>query len=76
MAKRKHSKLGADLVDVLRAAIIDSELSRYEIAKLSGVAASVLSRFVSGERGMTLTAAAKVAKVLGLVLVKTKRGTK
>ncbi len=61
----------------LRAALAESKLSAYALAKESGVDAAVLSRFLSGERDITLGTAAKLAHVLGLTLVaespKTKR---
>lgn len=61
----------------LRAAVAESKLSAYALAKESGVSAAVLSRFLSGERDITLGTAAKLAHVLGLTLVaespKTKR---
>ncbi len=43
-------------------------MSRYEISQESEVSEAVLSRFVNGERGITLETAAKVATVLGLSL--------
>lgn len=62
------SKPASNLVDDLRAAIESSELSRYEIAKRSGLSESVLSLFMSGKRSMTLNSAAKLASVLTLTL--------
>lgn len=53
----------------LRSAIERSELSRYEIAKRSGVSQSVLSRFVNGTGSLTLDAIEKLAPVLGIDLV-------
>ncbi len=52
----------------LRAAVAESKLSAYALAKESGVSAAVLSRFLSGERDITLGTAAKLAHVLGLKL--------
>ena len=59
----------ADIERQLRQAIENGPLSRYEIAKRSGVSQAQLSRFVNGSRTLTLTSAAQVAKVLGLHLV-------
>jgi len=56
--------------NMLRQAMKNSGLSRYEIAKQSGVAAAVLCRFVSGKRTITLPTAEKIAKVVGLELKK------
>ncbi|MDA1055628.1 MAG: helix-turn-helix transcriptional regulator [Planctomycetota bacterium] len=58
----------ADIVETLKQAILKSEMSRYELAHKSGVSEGVLSRFLSGERGITFETAAKIAKVLKLQL--------
>lgn len=58
----------ADIVETLKRAIIKSEMSRYELAHKSDVSEAVLSRFMSGERGITFETAAKIAKVLKLRL--------
>jgi len=58
----------ADLAETLKRAINKSELSRYEIAHKSNVSEAVLSRFVNGERRITLETAGKIAKVLKLQL--------
>ena len=55
--------------DVLRASIQRSALSRYEIAKRSGVEQSSLSRFFSGERGLSQGAIDALCALLGLHLV-------
>jgi transcriptional regulator with XRE-family HTH domain len=49
----------------LRVAIQDSGLSRYAIAQQSGISQSVLSRFVNGERGLTVETAERLAVALG-----------
>ncbi len=43
-------------------------MTRYEIAKKSGLSQAQLSYFVNGKRSLTLPAAAKLAQVLGLEL--------
>ena len=58
----------ADLAETLKRAINKSEMSRYEIAHKADVSEAVLSRFLSGERGITLETAGKIAKVLKLQL--------
>lgn len=63
MRKRK-----SDIESQLRRAIIESSMSRYKIAKLSGIGEAQLSLFVNRKRTLTLTSAAKVADVLGLEL--------
>ena len=57
--------------ELLRETIQQSEKSRYAIAKETGVSAGVLSRFVSGERSITIDTADKLCHALGLT-VKTK----
>lgn len=64
-----------DIEKQLRQAILDSKLTRYRICKEAGLSESQLSYFVHQQRSLTLPAAAKVAKVLGLRLTKGKGGT-
>jgi plasmid maintenance system antidote protein VapI len=66
---------GKDIEVQLREAIVGSEMSCYEIAKRTEMANSQLSLFINGHRSLTLTSAAKVARVLGLELrpIKTER---
>ena len=52
----------------LKRAVLESELSRYQIAKVSGVSEAQLSFFVNDKRTLTLPVAAKLAEVLGLEL--------
>ncbi len=65
--------LPKDIERALRQVIVSEAkrkggLSGYRLAKLSGVAAAMISRFARGERTVTLTTAAKLAKALGLRL--------
>ena len=62
------------LTHQLQAAIAATEQSLYAIAQASGIAAPVLQRFVSGERGITLDTAGKLAAYLGLTLLPEARG--
>ena len=67
------------ITDQLRKAIESADVTRYEIAKQTGVAQQTLSKFVLRERGISLTALDAVAEYLGLELVerkKAKRPTK
>ncbi len=57
-----------DIEKQLKQAIDKSKMSRYRLAKESGLTQSQLSYFVNGHRTLTLSAAAKLAKVLGLEL--------
>lgn len=60
----------------LRQAILDAQISRYALAKATGVSQGILSRFVAGERSLTLTTAAKLADALGLELRPVRRARK
>jgi transcriptional regulator with XRE-family HTH domain len=66
MNKRKRE---LPLVEKIRQAIQDCGLSHNDLARKSGVSQPQLSRFLAGERTLTLPAAAKVCEALGLRLV-------
>ncbi len=68
MAKR------TDIEEQLRQAIIKGDISRYRLSQLSGVDNAVLSNFVNRKRSITMTTAAKLAKVLELELRPKKKG--
>jgi plasmid maintenance system antidote protein VapI len=59
--------------DELRRAVDDCGLSRYRISKELGIAESTLSRFMSGERGLTMKCLDRLAALLDLHLA---RGTR
>lgn len=63
------SKKKTDLAKTIRAAFKASGMSRFELAKRSGVSYSVIHRFIGSERDLTLGTASKLADVLGLRLV-------
>ena len=54
--------------DQLRQAIRDSGLTRYRIAKETGLSQVTLSRFFNGERGLTLKALDKLGVCLQLTV--------
>lgn len=56
----------AALLNRLRKAIQTSGRTRYRISRATGVAESVLSRFVNGQTGLSVETAEKVAEYLGL----------
>jgi len=67
-----------DIEALLKAAILNSGMSRYQLAKLSGVSEGQLSRFVMAKtdprhRTLTLESAARVARVLELTLRPSRR---
>lgn len=52
MSKKRQTNIS----DQLRALIEECGLSRYELAKQTGIDESALSRFMSGERGLSMKA--------------------
>ena len=62
MAK-KHRNL---LTDQLRQAIDDSGLTRYQIAKATGIDESALAKFYNGHRGLSMEALNALGEFLQL----------
>lgn len=75
MPKRPYKPL----TDQLRRAINDSGMSRYAIARETGVSETALSLFVNGHRGLSGKAMDAVGEFLGLRIVvdkpKQRKGT-
>jgi hypothetical protein len=65
----RSGKTSAPLTAQLQAAIKACDASLYSIAQGSGVSAPILQRFMSGERGITLDTAGKLAAYVGLSLM-------
>jgi plasmid maintenance system antidote protein VapI len=65
--KSKKRKAGA-VSESLRAAIRDSGLSLYAIAKGAGIGYAQIHRFASGERSLSLDAVDRLAAYFGLSL--------
>jgi plasmid maintenance system antidote protein VapI len=65
MARRKKT---TTISEQLRERIATSKLSPYELAQAAGVDRSVLSRFLTGKRSLTLDTVDKLADVLNLRL--------
>lgn len=65
---RKTDSQPRGIVDDLLRAIVKSKLSQYQLAKDTAVPQPILSRFLSGQRGISLDTAAKIAAHLGLRL--------
>jgi hypothetical protein len=59
----------AGFSDQLRAAIAGSGLTRYAIAKVTGIHQSQLSRFMVGERGLSIEGIVKICELIGARLV-------
>jgi len=57
----------------LKRALSESKLTRYQIAKISGLSQAQLSYFINGKRTLTLPAAAQLAEALNLELKPMKR---
>ena len=57
-----------DIEQQLKSAVLESDMTRYRIAKLSGLSEAQLSYFVNNKRSLTLPAAAKLVKALELEL--------
>lgn len=71
MAKKRSKQNQRKLLfsEQLKQRIDGSELTRYRIAKESGVAQSTLSSFVNGRRALSLANIDKVCDLLDLDLV-------
>lgn len=55
--------------DQIRSAIDSCGITRYRISKETGISESALSRFMTGERGLSMTALDALADYLGLDVV-------
>ena len=62
----------ASVSEEIRKAIQTAEVSRYRIAQDTGVEESTLSRFLTGERGLSMDAIDRLAEYFGYRLVKRK----
>lgn len=62
---KKQSKT---LTDQLRQAIDDSGLTRYRIAKETGISESTLSKFYLGQRGLSMEALNALSECLQLTI--------
>jgi hypothetical protein len=58
--------MGEPFSDQLRRAVRDSELTRYAISVRTGIDQGTLSRFIQGQRGMSLESIDKLMDCLGL----------
>jgi hypothetical protein len=69
MAKKKREKLS----EQIRQAISGSGLSRYRICKDTGILQSVMSRFMSGQGGLSMERLDALADLLDLNIIVGKR---
>jgi transcriptional regulator with XRE-family HTH domain len=65
MAKRKPNKL----TDQIRQAIDESGLTRYRIAKETGIDESALAKFYNGHRGLSMDALNALGDYLELTII-------
>lgn len=70
---KKQSK---PMSERLKDAIMKSGTSRYRIAQDTGIAESALSRFISGERGLSMEAIDQLLEYLGLEVVEKSKSRK
>ena len=61
------------LTDQLRQAIDDSGLTRYRIAKETGISESTLAQFYNGHRGLSMEALNTLGEYLQLKIVATRK---
>ena len=66
----------APLLEEIKRAVESSGKTRYRIAKESGVSASLLSRLMNGQRGLSVETVELLAAHLGLEIVVRKRKRK
>jgi transcriptional regulator with XRE-family HTH domain len=64
MAKKRSNLL----TDQLRQAIDDSGLTRYQIAKVTGIDESALAKFYNGHRGLSMDALNALGEFLQLTI--------
>ena len=69
MGKRR-----AKMSDQLRRIIDECGATRYRIAQETNIDEATLSRFMSGERGLSMKALDRIGKYLDLEVVQRKRG--
>ena len=67
----KHSR--TTLIDQMRQAVLDSEMTRYQISQQTGIHQASLSRFVYGERGLSDEAINLIGELLNLEIVVRKK---
>ncbi len=72
MAKKSRKPL----TDQLRQAIDDSGLTRYQIAKETGIDESALAKFYNGHRGLSMGALNALGEYLELTIVMRRKPSK
>ena len=72
MAKRKHATLSEQLRQIVR----DSEYTRYAISKATGIDQAVLSKLLTGERGLSFDSLDLLGEFLEIDLVTRQKPSK
>lgn len=67
--KRTRGRSQVPLTQQLREAVLEAGVSRYRIAKETGVSESALAQFVNGHRGLSMEAMDAIGGFLRLVVV-------
>ena len=68
ISKKPKSQRTNSLTDQLRQAIEDSGLTRYRIAKETGISESTLAQFYNGHRGLSMNALNALGDFLQLTI--------
>ena len=71
-----REKASCKLTDQLRRAVVDSKKTLGTLARETGIDKSALSRFVNGERGLSMEALNALGENLGLRIVAGNRKAK
>lgn len=74
MRGKRDNQLSVHLSEQIRQAIDESGLTRYEIARQSGVDESALSKFYRGERGLSPKLLDALGQCLGLMIIVKRKG--
>ena len=70
------TKRAKTLTDQIRQAIDDSGLTRYRIAKETGIDESALAKFYNGHRGLSMEALNALGEFLGLRIISRRKPSK
>lgn len=68
--KKKHN---TKMTDQLRRIVAESGMSLGQLSRATGIDKSALSRFVNGERGVSMQALDALGECLGLGIVKVRK---
>lgn len=68
MASKRTARLPETLSAQLRSAVTESGKSQYRIAKATGISQPAITRFVNGDRSISLETADKLAAYFGMSL--------